>query len=110
MNRTITSSVSGVVTERIAGPYEGYYVASYVVPFEQGYIAFASICIEHPQDVWQCNPVDRVAGSPAASPAAALDAVWLMASKVIDRMPVFEFAVRDGADSFGRSRESKARS
>lgn len=100
MQTVFENRAGAVAAQRISGPYEGYYVASYAVPFGQGHVAFAKICQEQPNDVWNCMHVDRVAGSPATSPAAALDAVWLMACRVIDRMPPPEVAVQDGADFF----------
>jgi hypothetical protein len=58
--------------ERISGPFLGYYLAAYAIASDEGYLGFAKICPDKPQDVWTCSAFDKVGIGPRARHEDAL--------------------------------------
>jgi hypothetical protein len=72
---TVPSQPGAGSIEEVVGPVCGYYLASYTVEAEDGYYAYAKLCIDKPRSVWQAAAVRKVAAGPYASPEAAITGV-----------------------------------
>jgi hypothetical protein len=71
------------LSERISGPYHGYYVAAYAVPAAEGFFGYAKVCTAPVGDIWRCNAVCKVGCDLAPSAEAAVDQVEIQARDTI---------------------------
>lgn len=73
--RAATRSAPPLTTsERICGPYAGYYLASYATRLEDGqYIAYCKICPQEPASYWDAAAVEKISTQRHATPAAAFE-------------------------------------
>lgn len=71
------------LSERISGPYHGYYVAAYAIPAEEGFFGYAKVFNSPVDDIWRCNAVLKVGGDFARSSESAVDQVELQARDTI---------------------------
>jgi hypothetical protein len=67
--------------ERITGPIEGHWFASYALPTPEGWIAYTKVSDHAPSDVWSCTAIDKVCAD-SFEPGAALD---LAEARAIER-------------------------
>lgn len=62
--------------EYIAGPIHGFYLACYTVPSADGHYAYAKVCVNCPESVWDEGIATRKIGAgPYPTEQHALDAV-----------------------------------
>lgn len=59
--------------ERISGPFLSCFVAAYSVESDEGYLGFAKLCTEQPDDVWECKALRKVSVGPCSTPEAAIE-------------------------------------
>jgi hypothetical protein len=62
--------------ERITGPHQGFYIASYASETggAGGYLGYAKICRRRPESYWDANCLVKMCGEGLhADPAQALD-------------------------------------
>lgn len=71
------------LSERISGPYHGYYIAAYAVPAKEGFFGYAKVCNEPLGDIWQCKAIRKVGCDLAPSAESAVDKVEIQARDMI---------------------------
>lgn len=71
------------LSERISGPYHGYYVAAYAVPAGEGFFGYAKVCNAPVGDIWGCNALRKVGCDLAPSAESAVDQVEIQARDTI---------------------------
>jgi len=71
------------LSERISGPYHGYYVAAYAVPAEKGFVGYAKVCNAPVEDIWRCDAIRKVGCELAPSAQSAVDLVEIQARRTI---------------------------
>lgn len=67
---------AGEPAERITGPVNGFYVASYacLVPESGQYLGYAKVCLQPPPSYWEAQCCAKFCGDTVAwAPQAALD-------------------------------------
>lgn len=72
---TIPSQGSSDAIEEIIGPVCGYWLACYTHEAEEGYFAYAKLCLVKPEHVWDAVAQRKMAAGPYRSPEAAISAV-----------------------------------
>jgi len=72
---TIPSQPGTTTFEEVVGPVCGYYLACYTVEAQEGFYAYAKLCVRKPRDVWAAKALRKLAAGPCASPEAAITAV-----------------------------------
>lgn len=88
--------------EKIVGPIDGFYVASYAAPAADGsgYTSYAKICGRPPADYWTAQCLFKLfGGEHHASAEAALAMVDLLARDQIADLPSLECSTF-GLDQF----------
>lgn len=70
--------------ERISGPHRGYYLASYTLPHDGGFIGYTKICQSRPRDIWGCKAIEKVGSLRPAPQEAALEISEALARRAID--------------------------
>jgi hypothetical protein len=79
--------------EKVAGPFNGFYIASYVWPSADGqrYTSYAKICRRRPDSYWEAECIYKLFGGERhSSEAAALATANLVAREQIDHLPSLE--------------------
>jgi hypothetical protein len=72
--------------ERITGPVQGYWLASYTVETAQGHFGYAKVCATQPRNVWDGTPARvKVACGPFVEAASALLLVIDKAEGLLER-------------------------
>ena len=72
--------------EQIAGPVFGFFLACYTVQADEGYYAYAKVCIGEPASVWEPGPTMRkVAAGPFRTEQEAMHAVISRAERKLAR-------------------------
>jgi hypothetical protein len=46
--------------ERVSGPYKGFFIAAYSVESGNGFVGYAKVCMEQPQNVWSVGGVEKL--------------------------------------------------
>ena len=72
---TIPSQGSNDSIEEIVGPICGYWLACYTSEQEEGFFAYAKLCVDKPEHVWDAVAQRKMAAGPYKSPEAAISAV-----------------------------------
>lgn len=76
--------------ERIWGPVNGFYLAAYAAPMEDGtrYCSYAKVCWSRPESYWDADCAFKVfGGEHHSTPEGALSAVALDARNEITCLP-----------------------
>jgi hypothetical protein len=79
--------------EKIAGPFSGFYIASYVAPSADArcYTSYAKICRRRPASYWEAESIFKLFGGERhVSEAVALATANLAAREQIDHLPSLE--------------------
>src|SRR6478672_655960 len=64
-DRTMADKRAGRVMERITGPHQGFYIASYASETgasAEGYLGYAKICRRRPESYWDANCLVKLCG------------------------------------------------
>lgn len=64
-----------VVTEKVFGPYAGYYFAVYAAPApapEHGFVGYCKVCLAPPPSYWDATCCAKVTGPAAKSQHCAM--------------------------------------
>ena len=72
---------------RISGPYKGYFVAAYTVPYKGGYVGYGMACSGRPTDAWRAQAAADVRSSIYPEDTQALRAAEHKIKLEIDDMP-----------------------
>lgn len=72
--------------ERVSGPYQGFFLASYSVRCDLAYVGYTKICRTQPVDIWDCTAATKVASLPCDTEIDAVDAADEIAKQVISTM------------------------
>ena len=76
--------------ERIWGPIDGFYIAAYAAPTEDGerYCSYAKVCWSRPESYWDADCVFKIFGGEHHHTAdAALATVALEARNEVSHLP-----------------------
>jgi hypothetical protein len=83
---------AGEPAERITGPLNGYYLASYAcwVPESGQYLGYAKVCVTEPPSYWEAQCCAKFCGDTVAwLPEAALDSAEQIARMQLANLGVF---------------------
>jgi len=59
--------------ERVSGPFEEFFIATYTVPTSEGHVAFSKACKQRPGHVWDGTPgILNVVAGPCESEVLAI--------------------------------------
>jgi len=59
--------------QRISGPFDGFYIATYTTQSPLGHLAFSKACTQRPAHVWDGTPgVVKVMAGPCDSEVVAI--------------------------------------
>lgn len=78
-----SDTVLSTVSERVCGPYRGYYVGAYALPATGGYVGYAKVSIRPIGDLWDCGALLKVSCDVSSSPDLAVNAAVLKAHLTI---------------------------
>lgn len=69
--------------ERVTGPFQGYFLASYAVKSNGAFVGYSKICPARPDDVWECQASQKVGSLPCSNELDAVDAADVLAMQLI---------------------------
>ena len=72
--------------ERVSGPYQGFFLASYSVRCDLAYVGYTKICRTQPVDIWDCAAATKVASLPCDTEIDAVDSADEIAKQLISTM------------------------
>ena len=81
------SPESAWLAELISGPYSGYFVGTYAVQSANGYIAYAKLFRERPDDPWVKSAVMKISAFSAESHIFAMASAEAIARECIKDLP-----------------------
>ena len=86
MSRRDQLGAPGAHLEKVIGPVFGHFFACYTVRAGDGYHAYAKLCPERPDDVWDTpRALDKVACGPYPDPERALLGVVSRARRKLEQ-------------------------
>lgn len=72
--------------EHIAGPVLGFYLACYTIEAHEGHFAYAKVCLDPPESVWEPGRCFyKIGAGPYPTPEQALAAVLARSERRIAR-------------------------
>lgn len=80
----IEADVLTPLSERISGPFNGCFVATYAIAAPGGFLAYAKLCGRRPKNVWSCKACAKVGSKLSESAEAAVLQAEVRARESID--------------------------
>jgi hypothetical protein len=81
---------TATLSERVRGPIDGFYLASYALATAGGHVAYTKICTEPGPDAWSCRGLHKTFGT-GSDAAAALD---MAEAAALERLPLIRAVLR----------------
>jgi hypothetical protein len=78
------------VDERLSGPFDGVFLATYAVQAGDGYIGYSKLCDEKPSSVWEAPARFKVASLPYSTVGDAMHAAEACAQKFVLKLAEIE--------------------